>query len=487
MPITLSDLLRLRELQLVELVPAAARETPISWVSSSDLADPTPFLVPHQLLLTTGRQFADATTVQDAEDYVSTLAAAQVLGIGFGTEVVRDGTPPALVDACRRAGMPLVEVPYGTPFLAIIRRVAREVEHEARQREDWALAALRAISAAALARGDVPAVLRELAERLGSRVLLFDADGHLQSAFPRRRAGDPGEHLSAEVRRLLAGGARAAGKVDAGHPVTVQTIGPAGALAGALAVDGQQLDRAARTVLAAAVALVEVEVAASRRTARADLARNGGLLRLLREGREDLAHGVAAAAGTPLPGTPFTVVVTRPSERLAREALAEREVRSPGALVVLLDDAVVTIASDSAATVARRQAAWGEPVGTAQGRGWADVEVAFARAEAARRRAESGRVSAWEEVPPSVTDTGRALLPSIAATDAGAGQLRAAEVWFEVNCSWGAAGRRLRLHPHSVRDRVVALAAALGASIDDFAGRAALWGMIREFRLGGEL
>ncbi len=76
------------------------------------------------------------------------------------------------------------------------------------------------------------------------------------------------------------------------------------------------------------------------------------------------------------------------------------------------------------------------------------------------------------------------LLPDIAAEDLGTAELAAAEAWFAANCNWGAAAEDLGMHPHTVRDRVRALAARLGTDLDSFEGRSTLWRMIRGYRVG---
>ena len=94
----------------------AALDRAVRWVHSSDLSDPTPFLSEGLVLLTTGTQFTDAgDDVAPYRAYVHRLAARGVVGLGFGTEVVRAGLPPALAHACRDERMPLFEVPYRTP------------------------------------------------------------------------------------------------------------------------------------------------------------------------------------------------------------------------------------------------------------------------------------------------------------------------------------------------------------------------------------
>jgi purine catabolism regulator len=125
-PPTLRALLARRDLRLRLATDDAgavgALDLPVRWVHSSDLADPTPFLSEGLVLLTTGTQFA--TGIDDPAmyvDYVRRLRDRGVVGLGFGTEVVREGVPPLLSQACVDAEMPLFEVPYRTPFIAVAR------------------------------------------------------------------------------------------------------------------------------------------------------------------------------------------------------------------------------------------------------------------------------------------------------------------------------------------------------------------------------
>ncbi|MGN6126015.1 MAG: PucR family transcriptional regulator ligand-binding domain-containing protein, partial [Humibacter sp.] len=139
--------LSLRLLTPQDALPDGALDASVSWVHSSDLDDPTPFLTPGQVLLTTGTQFASADS--DYDGYVARLVASGVVALGFGTEVIRD-TPPGLIEACLRGGMPLLDVPYRTPFIAVARYAADLVAEQAYARNTWALAAQHAVSLAAL-------------------------------------------------------------------------------------------------------------------------------------------------------------------------------------------------------------------------------------------------------------------------------------------------------------------------------------------------
>ena len=188
-----------------------ALDRPVRWVHSSDLADPTPFLSEGLVLLTTGTQFLDAGEDPEAfAAYVHRLAARGVVGLGFGTEVVRDGIPPALADACRDERMPLFEVPYRTPFIAVARANAEAIAAQAYARRSWALAAQRAIALAALRPDGLGATLAELSRQLDTWVGLFDAAGALSREHPARALGDGLlDELTGEVGAVLRRGARA--------------------------------------------------------------------------------------------------------------------------------------------------------------------------------------------------------------------------------------------------------------------------------------
>ena len=187
-----------------------ALDRPLRWVHSSDLADPTPFLSEGLALLTTGTQFQDAADDPSVyADYVRRLSARGVVGLGFGTEVVRAGIPPLLADACRAARMPLFEVPYRTPFIAVARAGAEAIAAQSYARRSWALAAQRAISLAALRPDGLGATLAELARQLDAWVGMFDAAGTLTREHPSRARAGRGRRAAAPRWAWCCGAARA--------------------------------------------------------------------------------------------------------------------------------------------------------------------------------------------------------------------------------------------------------------------------------------
>jgi purine catabolism regulator len=245
MPITLAELVAHAHLGLRTVwADEAAAARPWNWVHSSDLADPTPFLGAGDALLTTGTQWRRD---DDIAPWLARLAAAGVPGVGFGTEVIRDGTPDALVAACEAHGIALVEVPYRTPFIAVAHAVADADARERYARISWTLEVQRALSIAALRPDGVTAVLAVLGRRIEAPVALLRTGG----ASPMD--ADAPEAVAEEALRMLAAGRRAARPVDGW---SLQTVGAPGSLAGVLAVGPTTPDDdAVRAVVTSVVAM----------------------------------------------------------------------------------------------------------------------------------------------------------------------------------------------------------------------------------------
>ena len=265
MPVTLDAVLARPELQL-RLVWAdeAARARPWGWVHSSDLADPAPFLSPGDALLTTGTQWASD---DDIAPWVSRLAAAGVPAVGFGTEVIRDGTPDALTDACAAWGLALLEVPYRTPFIAVARAVADLDAEERYARVRWTLETQRAIAVAALKPAGLGAVVGELGRRIGAEAGIVRS-GDAAPVGPGAAASadvlgdEPPSTVLVEALDLLRVGRRAARTVD---DWSLQTVGAATALTGVLAIGpGSVHDDAERAVITSVVALAGLAGVADR-------------------------------------------------------------------------------------------------------------------------------------------------------------------------------------------------------------------------------
>ncbi|MET9511507.1 PucR family transcriptional regulator ligand-binding domain-containing protein [Streptomyces flavidovirens] len=192
-PVSLAALLAREELGLRRI--AGPEDADLHWVHTSEMGDPYPYLLGGELLLTAGVQLTDP------DHYVSQVVAAGAAALGFGVAPVYDTVPPALVAACDRHGLPLVEVPPPTTFTAIARAVWRLMA-EARHRELRRVAQAQQGLATAAARPDpVPAVLRQLTARLdGAWAVLLSAEGAPLATAGRPPSPDAHEALARLAR-----------------------------------------------------------------------------------------------------------------------------------------------------------------------------------------------------------------------------------------------------------------------------------------------
>lgn len=162
--------------------PGPALDRPLRWVHSSDLLDPAPFLADDLALLTTGTQFAQRAAHHQS-DYVARLARRDIVGLGFGQGVALPEVPATLLRACTDAGIPLFEVPYQTPFIAVARAHAEAIAAERDAQRDAHRAEERRLASALLAtllRND-PSLSAEVLSELPVQTL-DDAGGQLAAS-----------------------------------------------------------------------------------------------------------------------------------------------------------------------------------------------------------------------------------------------------------------------------------------------------------------
>jgi len=513
MPPTLRTLLASDELALRLLIdeaalPAGALDAPVPWAHSSDLLDPAPFLDPGHVLLTTGTQFGADAGHDDPERfgaYVERLHNAGVAALGFGTEVIRDGTPGVLIEACRRHGLVIFEVPYRVPFIRVARTVADLNTAEANARQAWARQAQRAISLAALRPDGLGATLTELSHRLGAWVGLVDAAGALDREAPAGGLAQPalGEVVG-EARSMLRRGQRASRTLEAGaavgptHRVTLQTLGAGGALRGVLAIgDSPELDQAGRELVTSVIALAGLALEQNRDLDRARGHLRSGLLRSILAGDLELAAGVAAEMWGALPQPPLRVAIADvPDEHVDRlvELLELRVDERAGRLFFgREDDTVVLLAEAGDETLAEELANdFGVAVGLSDDVSELDGSAVRDAHEQALRALERAReqgasVVAFEEISRqgvlaflARTDAravARSTLAPLADHDAEHGTVLVATVrmWLEHGGQFDRAAQALGVHRHTVRSRIALAERLLGRDLSGFHARADLW------------
>lgn len=481
MPATISQILALGELGLSLQTPRdlGHLDAPVQWAHSSDLVDPTPFLSAGHLLLTTAPP-------PEAESYVHRLVARGVVALGFGTEVVRAGTPENLIAACTRHELPLFEVPYDTPFIAIARFVADRVAEDSFARSTWALGASRAISLAALHTDPLPAIVTELAHQINETVVLIGVDATPQQVHPSGSLSVPCRAaLMTAADTLLHSHRRGADSVVTDDGVfSLQTIGTAGRLRGVLAVGGTRGDAVTQQVVTGVVALIGLALEQGRATLIAESRLRTAVWRALVAGDVTLARALAEPVLGPLPKEPVRLTaLTGPSREAAADWLALEQV----GFVALDDDEVIIIdgADTSESTpvsiVVTQFDLWG---GVSAPSTLENLPTALTQARLARKRARVGsRVPAFESV------TNQGILSLLHTDDASAlahAQLRPVfeadpdlprvlRTWLDNNAVYDVAARVLGMHRHTLRARITEAERLLERDLTSFEARANLY------------
>ncbi|GAA2983290.1 PucR family transcriptional regulator [Streptomyces fulvorobeus] len=473
-PVPLAELLAREELGL-RLI-AGPVHADLLWVHTSEMADPYPYLLGGELLLSAG------VLLKDPDTYVARLVAAGAAALGFGVAPVHDTVPPALVEACDRHGLPLVEVPPETPFTTIARAVWRLMA-EARHRELRRVTRAQQALASAAARPDpVPAVLHQLAVRLAGRAALLTADGeelHAAGRHPAPAAQEALARLARVVSPAIPGAAGTTGaRTDPAPASATDTVGgtqlsayPLGGGQGlVLALSADRREPGDHTVAGIAVVLLSLLTAPHQGAGAAG--RAAALVRLL--------LGAAPKDVTPLlgPADRWTVVHARrtgggPADPLTAGALGT----ALGSALLDADRHAVRVLVTDPGRITP-QPGW--TLGASAPAPVADLAAADAQAARALGRAEATRTPLSVHRPTS----GLADLVPRDQAEAHAAALLAPltepltetlRCWLSLHGSWDRTAVALQVHRNTVRQRITRCAALLDADLDDMDVRTELW------------
>lgn len=475
----------------------------VSGVHGSDLPDPTPFLDQGMVLLTTGSQL-DVDSRDEAKScsgYVGRLAEQGVLGLGFGSDVVHPGVPEALIRACREHRMPLFDVPYGTPFIAVGRAHADALADRAYARRTWALAAHRALSSAALRRDGIEATVGELATQLKVWAGLFGVAGGLIAHHPGRPCEEVERQMRGEVDALLRRGERVASTWDLPDGTyAVQTVGGGGRLRGVLAVRTIDLDPEARGVVAAAVSMVGLALEQQQAVYQERRAVNSGLAPALVAGEVGLVSRVLTGTGRALPREPVVVGVAEAAlvESRLGDWLAARTDEDTRSMFVgtVGEELLVVVPTDRAEVLEEIGRRADVRIGVSTPTRYSGLTTAIDQARVARARG-IGVVTRFADVPRDRLLLSLAGGDTAAAAGAVVAPLRthdaqhgtALEVtlraWFACGCVSEATAGALAVHRHTVRSRLALAQRVLGLDLESFPVRAQVWTALEI--VGGEL
>ncbi|MFF4255372.1 PucR family transcriptional regulator [Streptomyces sp. NPDC001663] len=474
----------------------------VSTVGTTEIEDPTPYLVGGELLLTAGVRLPDDADGVDM--YVRRVVAAGVAALGFGVAPVHPEVPSELVRACDRHGLPLLRLPPATPFVAVGQATYAAIA-ETRNRELREISRAQSALASAAARPDaLRAVLGQLAAHTGSWSVLYDAQGtELFSAGSRPSPPAPQLLHDLAVRTLQrAGGPTAAAAHHAqGVHLTAHTLPGADGSTTALAL-GQAATTAPtvvhRQVTSTATVLLAL-LTSPRHALSTDTHSVGALVRLML-GATPAEVAPALVPGDGTRGDHWTVVHGR--HRPARDATAPRTADDPAQLAALaallgtpyvhMDGpclkALIPSAPDTRPSVPAQAADLGWVLGFSAPVSAPDLPHADTQAERALQRAIAAEAPAIIHTPDALTvhalvspADGRELartrfapLDRVGAPGAPV-LLETLRTWLTLHGSWDRTAATLQVHRNTVRHRLARVADLLGVDLQDPGVRMELW------------
>ncbi len=246
--------------------------------------------------------------------YVRRLAEAGVVGLGFAVGRQLRGGAAGAGRGGRGQGLPLLEVPRRTPFIAISKAVSAAVAADQYRAVTAGFEAQRELTRAALSADGTGELLARLAAHLDGWAALYDASGAVVAAAP-----DWAARRAARLTADVGAAARAARPGQRGRrrrrrrPRTGSSCSrwaPAAAPRGALAVGtAAPLGTADRYAVHSAIALLTLTTERSRSLQDAEQRLGAAVLRMLLAGEPDHARAVAGRLYGGLLDAPYRMLI----------------------------------------------------------------------------------------------------------------------------------------------------------------------------------
>jgi purine catabolism regulator len=492
MPPRLTDVLANAELSLRLLDgEREALSRPIRWVAVTELADPRPFLSGGEFVLTTGLR---QRTAAAQREFVARVAEREVVGLGFGTGLTHNSVPAATLAEARAHGLPVLEIPYSTPFIAVDRFVADRILEEQYGRFHDLLVEHDRLARSLLSGRGLGALVESLHQILDAPVMVVDRQGRVLAAAPASAAWPVEQILYAAAHGTV-------GPPGAGLPTAI----PVQVEESVLAYLCCRPPRRSADVLPYAVALVGLELARRQ----AVLA---GQRQLAGQVLEDVVRGTITTADAERRLASFGVraadehavlvgTVAAGGGDLRRELVASPPL--PEATTAVLENCLVAVIGPGqplheAAHLMHAhlgQQGVGPQVGIGgwytgvSGLRWSYYEAheAMTRGPGINEREPmsiSGLLLASEDVP--LRDLAEDVLRPLREFDsAHAGALiPTLRAYLDADGSVAAVADRLIVHRNTVRYRLAQIERLTGRSLTSTAARVQLWLALSAARLG---
>ena len=175
--LTVRELVESSGLKLSLVAGESGLDKSVKGIHLSDLSDPTPYMISQSVLLTTGSLFA--SDPEPALALLDRLAAidASALGIAVGHHVPR--IHPDIVKRAHSLGMPLLEIPYGTPLRTIVAYVYHALASTDMHRLRRTVAVQNHLLDLLAGEKEVTDLVASVAGLLGMPIVLFDRQGRV--------------------------------------------------------------------------------------------------------------------------------------------------------------------------------------------------------------------------------------------------------------------------------------------------------------------
>ncbi|MDP9135364.1 MAG: PucR family transcriptional regulator ligand-binding domain-containing protein, partial [Actinomycetota bacterium] len=172
------------ELGLPLLSGEDAAEAPVRWVHISELPDPTPWLSGGEMILTNGLQL---TTDKRQREFARLLCDHHLAGVGFGTGFTHDKVPEPLLEEARTLGLPVFEIPYELPFIAITEKAFGRLVNEQYEVLQRGIAIHKRLERLVLEERGLDELVGAVSAAIGGVVMVLDARGETLAAKTFRR------------------------------------------------------------------------------------------------------------------------------------------------------------------------------------------------------------------------------------------------------------------------------------------------------------